>query len=137
MQHKEEQALNNYWNQQPELLEPAFQIQLQKAIEKEKRDPHQRVMGIWELAKYRLNKKIPKTLTFEEQKTRLLNSEEWNGWINQHNKHLSADEITEVNIRKEIDKVGIHWGMQIMNSIQKLEWIPIATNSKICEIYIP
>ena len=34
MQHKEEQALNNYWNQQPELLEPAFQIQLQKAIEK-------------------------------------------------------------------------------------------------------
>lgn len=27
-------------------------------------------MHIWELAKYRLNKKIPNTLTFEERKIR-------------------------------------------------------------------
>lgn len=137
MQRKEEQALNDYWINQPELREPAFQAQLQEAVEREKKDPHQRVMHIWELAKYRLNKKIPNTLTFEERKVCLINSKEWNGWINQHNKHLSADELTEDNIQKEIDSVGIRWGMETMKSFQKLEWLPIALNSEICNIYIP
>lgn len=137
MQRKEEQALNDYWINQPELREPAFQAQLQEAVEREKKDPHQRVMHIRELAKYRLNKKIPNTLTFEERKVCLINSKEWNGWINQHNKHLSADELTEDNIQKEIDSVGIRWGMEIMKSFQKLEWLPIALNSEICNIYIP
>lgn len=137
MQRKEEQALNDYWINQPELREPAFQAQLQGAVEREKKDPHQRVMHIWELAKYRLNKKIPNTLTFEERKVCLINSKEWNGWINQHNKHLSADELTEDNIQKEIDSVGTRWGMEIMKSFQKLEWLPIALNSEICNIYIP
>ena len=137
MQRKEEQALNDYRINQPELREPAFQAQLQEAVEREKKDPHQRVMHIWELAKYRLNKKIPNTLTFEERKVCLINSKEWNGWINQHNKHLSADELTEDNIQKEIDSVGIRWGMEIMKSFQKLEWLPIALNSEICNIYIP
>ena len=137
MQRKEEQALNDYWINQPELREPAFQAQLQEAVEREKKDPHQRVMHIWELAKYRLNKKIPNTLTFKERKVCLINSKEWNGWINQHNKHLSADELTEDNIQKEIDSVGIRWGMEIMKSFQKLEWLPIALNSEICNIYIP
>lgn len=137
MQRQEEQALNDYWINQPELREPAFQAQLQEAVEREKKDPHQRVMHIWELAKYRLNKKIPNTLTFEERKVCLINSEEWNGWIHQHNKHLSADELTEDNIQKEIDSVGIRWGMEIMKTFQKLEWLPIALNSEICNIYIP
>ena len=137
MQRKEEQALNDYWINQPELREPAFQAQLQEAVEREKKDPHQRVMHIWELAKYRLNKKIPNTLTFEERKVCLINSKEWNGWINQHNKHLSADELTDDNIQKEIDSVGTRWGMEIMKSFQKLEWLPIALNSEICNIYIP
>ena len=137
MQRKEEQALNDYWINKPDLREPVFQAQLQEAVEREKKDPHQRVMHIWELAKYRLNKKIPNTLTFEERKVCLINSKEWNGWINQHNKHLSADELTEDNIQKEIDSVGIRWGMEIMKSFQKLEWLPIALNSEICNIYIP
>lgn len=137
MQRQEEQALNDYWIKQPELHELDFQAQLQEAIEREKKDPHQKVMHIWELAKYRLNKKIPNTLTFEERKVGLINSEEWNGWINQHNKHLSVDELTEENIQKEIDSTGIRWGMEIMKSFQKLEWLPIALNSKICKIYIP
>lgn len=137
MQRHEEQELNNYWNNQPELCEPAFQAQLQEAVEREKKDPSQRVMHIWELAKYRLNKKIPNTLTFEERKVRLINSEEWNGWIHQHNKYLSADELTEDNIQKEIDSVGTCWGMEIMKTLQKFEWLPIALNSEICNIYIP
>lgn len=137
MQRDEEQALNDYWINQPELCEPAFQAQLQEAVEREKKDPCQRVMHIWELAKYRLNKKMPNTLTFEERKDRLINSEEWNGWIHQHNKHLSADELTEDNIQKEIDSVGICWGMEIMKTFQKLEWLSIALDSEICNIYIP
>ena len=137
MQEQEKQALDDYWRIQPELNEPAFQAQLQEAIEKEKKDPSQRVMHIWELAKYRLNKKIPNTLTFEERKHRLINSEEWNGWVNQHNEHLSIDELTEDSIQKEIDSVGMRWGMEIMKRFQKFEWLPIALNSEICNIYIP
>lgn len=132
MQRQEQQALNDYWIKQPELHEPKFKTQLQKASEGDKR-----VMYIWELAKYRLNKKIPNTLSFEDRKSLLINSEEWNGWIHQHNKHLSADELTEDNIQKEIDVVGTCWGMEIEKKFSKLEWIPIATNSEICEIYIP
>lgn len=134
LQHREEQAFKDYLNNQPELYEPDFQAQLQEAV---KRDSNQQVMIIWELAKYRLNKKIPSTLTFEERKTRLINSEEWNGWIHQHNKLLSADEITESNIQEEIDSVGICWGTEILKKFQKLEWVPIALNSEICNIYIP
>jgi hypothetical protein len=89
------------------------------------------------LAKYRLNKKIPNTLSFEERKLLLINSEEWNGWIHQQNKHHSADELTEDNIQKEIDAVGTDWGSEIWRKFEKLEWIPMAMNSEICNIYIP
>lgn len=132
MQRHEQQALDDYWSKQPELNEPAFITQLKKASE-----GGQRVIGIWELAKYRLNKKIPNTLSFEDRKSRLITSEEWNGWVHQHNKHLSADELTEDNIQKEIDSVGTSWGIEIMNKFQKMEWVQIAMNSEICEIYIP
>ncbi|MBP1639489.1 MAG: hypothetical protein H6Q17_1072 [Bacteroidetes bacterium] len=132
MQREEEQVLENYWSKQPEVNEPAFITQLQKASE-----GGQRVMIIWELEKYRLNKKIPNTLSFEDRKSRLITSEEWNGWIHQHNKHLSEDELTEDNIQKEIDMVGTCWGMEIMKKYQKMEWFQIAMNSEICNIYIP
>ena len=134
IQQQESKALNDYWKEQPELNESEFQHQLKEAYEK---NPHQRVMCFWELAKYRLHKKIAKTLPFDERKSLLINSEEWNGWIHQHNKHHSADEITEDNIEKEIDAVGTCWGMEIMKTMEKLEWLPIALNSEICKIYIP
>lgn len=89
------------------------------------------------MAKYRLNKKIPEDLPFEERRKILLRSEEWNGWINQNNEHLPAEEITEDNIQEEIDKVAIRWGMELAKRFEKLDWIPIAMNSEICRIYIP
>ncbi|MNN94432.1 hypothetical protein D3C81_2130510 [compost metagenome] len=49
----------------------------------------------------------------------------------------SADELTEENIQKEIDSVGTSWGIEIMRKFQKMEWVQIAMNSEICEIYIP
>lgn len=137
LQKKENQALNDYWVKQPELQEQAFLLQLQAAYDRERNDPRQRVIPIWELAKYRLNKKIPKTLPFEERKRLLISSEEWNGWVYQNNKHLTAEELTEENIQKEIDTIGTDWGIEITKNLQKLEWLPIALNSEICKIYIP
>lgn len=132
IQRQERKALNDYWIKQPELHEPAFITQLQKASE-----GGQRVMHIWELAKYRLNKKIPNTLSYEDRESLLINSEEWNGLIHQHNKHLSADELTEDNIQKKIDTIGTCFGIEIAKRFEKLEWIPIAMDSEICKIYIP
>lgn len=132
IQKAEYEALNNYWLQQPELLEPAFLAQLLEA-----QKDGQRVMHFGELAKYRLHKRIPATLPFNKRKDLLVNSEEWKGGIYQHNKHLTADELTSDNIEKEIDEVGVCWGMEIMKRLQKMEWIPIAMNSGMCKVYIP
>lgn len=137
IQERENKALNDYWTTQPELQEPDFLKQLTAAIEKEKADPRQKVMCLWELAKYRLNKKIPKELPFEKRKSLLVESQEWNGWIHQHNDHLPADELTEENLQQEIDTVGSLWGIELTKQFEKLEWLPIALNSAVCHIYIP
>lgn len=130
---KEEKALKDYLTSQPEWQEQAFVDQIQKAI---KKDPQAFVIW-WELGKYRLNKKIPNTLSFGERKERLINSMEWNGWINQHNEHMEVDDITEENIQNEIDKAGTRWGMELLKKNQKLDWLPIAMNSGLCKVYIP
>lgn len=132
IRRKEFDNLNNYWRQQPELQEPAFLAQLQEAFKR-----GERVMQIWELAKYRLNKSLPSTLPFDVRKERLIKSEAWNCWINQHNQHLAPEELTEENIQGEINEVGVRWGMEIMKRYQKLEWVHIATNSGLCRVYIP
>lgn len=134
---KAEQATKDYLEKQPELNEPAFLSQLQEAFEKAKEDPRQRVIPLWELTKYRLNKMIPSTLPFEERKALLIHSEGWNGWVHQYNKHLSADELTEDNIQNEIDDVAVHWGMDLMKKLQKLEEFSFVMNSGICDVYIP
>jgi hypothetical protein len=136
-QKAERDAQVDYWVRQPELNEPAFVTLINLELEKKKQDPSYRVLLIWELAKYRLNKKIPKNLPFEERKSRLINSEEWRGRINQQNKHLAPDEITEENIDAEIESVAIRWGMQIEWGFKKEEWELFATSNAGCRIYIP
>lgn len=137
MQRTESEALNYYWKNQPELKEPSFIAQLDAAIEKQKKNPAERVMYIWELAKYRLNQLLPKVLPFEERKKRLIESEAWNSWVHLHNTHLLPSEITEDNIQNEIDSVGVCWGIEIEKKLQKFEWISIAMNSGMCRVYIP
>lgn len=137
VQNKAEQATKDYWYKQPELNEPDFQAQLEKAFEKAKEDQRQKVIPIWELTRYRLNKMIPDTLPFEERKALLIRSEGWNGWVHQHNKHLSPDELTEDNIQKEIENVATHWGMDLMKRLQRFEQFSFAMQSGICDIYIP
>lgn len=136
IQQKEDKALNDYWNAQPELCESSFVAQLKESIEKKKKDTGQLVICFNELSKYRLNKKIPHSLTFLERKELLIKSDEWKCWMSQHNNHLHPDELTEENIQKEIDTVGTLAGMDIMRNLQKLEWIPLAMINGMCKIFI-
>ena len=131
---KEEQDLSDYMCSQPEWNDPEFVAYINDVVKKANGG---RVMGVWEIAKYRLMKMIPTTWPFERRKELLLNSEAWNGWVNQHNIHLKPEDINESNIQGEINIVGVHWGMDLMKRYQRLEWLPIAMNSGLCDIYIP
>lgn len=136
-QRAEQEVRKIYWEKQPELHDPAFIEILNAEFEKQKKDPSYRIMAIWELAKYRLKKKIPNTLSFEERKSLLINSEAWQGRINQQNKHLMPNDITEDNIESEINMVAIRWGMEIEWSFKKEEWELFATSNAGCKVFIP
>ncbi len=137
MQKADNEALNNYWQQQPEIKEPEFLAILEKERKKQELDPSHRILYFWELGIYRLKKMLPTHLPFEERKEKLVKSEAWNCWINQHNTHLKPEEITENNIDKEIENVGRRWGMDIEKQYNTMSWIHLAMNGAICKVYIP
>ena len=137
IQKQEREALNAYWVVQPELKDPEFVSYYNRVLEKAKENSSERVMGLWELAKYRLNKLLPVSMPFEERKDKLLRSNAWNCRLNQHNQHLQPEQITEENLQVAIDEAAIRWGMQIQMQFEKLEWIPKAMNDKICNVHIP
>lgn len=137
MQKYDNDALNKYWQQQPELNDPGFNQIIQAEEKKKEFDPNHRILYIWELAKYRLKKQLPSTLPFDERKSRLLQSEAWKCQIHQNNKHLLPDEITPENIDKEIDSVGTSWGIDIEHRYNTLKWVYFAMNDAMCEVYIP
>lgn len=105
--------INTYWKSQPELTEPEFIQQMIEANEREKKHPPSRVIPFWELCQYRVNKKIPKSLTFEERKKLFVQSNEWNGRIRSINKHLKENELTPENIQAEINHAGTLAGMEL------------------------
>lgn len=88
-------------------------------------------------AKLEAVSEIFKQMPFEERKEKLVKSEAWNCWINQHNTHLKPEEITENNIDKEIENVGRRWGMDIEKQYNTMSWIHLAMNGAICKVYIP
>ena len=137
MQKADNEALNNYWQQQPENKEPEFLAILEKERKKQELDPSHRILYFGELGIYRLKKMLPTHLPFEERKEKLVKSEAWNCWINQHNTHLKPEEITENNIDKEIENVGRRWGMDIEKQYNTMSWIHLAMNGAICKVYIP
>lgn len=137
MQKADNEALNNYWQQQPEIKEPEFLAILEKERKKQELDPSHRILYFWELGIYRLKKMLPTHLPFEERKEKLVKGEAWNCWINQHNTHLKPEEITENNIDKEIENVGRRWGMDIEKQYNTMSWIHLAMNGAICKVYIP
>lgn len=98
---------------QPEMSDEEFLKVIEKAKEQEKLNPRNKMIFSWELCKYRLNKRIPSSFSFEERKRLLISSPEWNGRIRLNNKHLSENELTAENIQHEIDQAGILWGMEL------------------------
>ena len=129
------QEMNKYWLSQPELREPEFIQQIKQAQEKEAIDSHHRVMQLWELAKYRLMKKIPASLSFEERKKLLISSQEWNGQIRLLNPHLNPDEITETNIQSEIEHTGVLAGMELQQRFENIR-MQKAFNEGYCELVL-
>lgn len=136
MQSADREALDKYWSSQPEMQDPEFCAILEQAAEKQAHDPNYRLMIVWELAKFRLNKMLPKTMSFEARKICLINSEAWNCNINKINKHLAPEEISVDNIDDEINRIGINWGIDIQKRFDTLAWTQLAMNSALCEIYI-
>ena len=137
MQSADREALDKYWSSQPEMQDPEFCAILAQAAEKQAHDPHCRLMIVWELAKFRLNKMLPKNMPFEARKICLINSEAWNCNINKINKHLAPEEITVDNIDDVINSIGTNWGIDIQKRFDTLAWTQLALNSALCEIYIP
>lgn len=131
IQDKEDQSLNEYLFSQPELNNPDFIKQLEASLKKQ-----EKIMPIWELGKFRINVKINRSLPFEDRKKLLLTCPEWQGWIHQHNNPRHPDEITEDNIQDEIDRLGIHTGMEIMKKLQPLNWVETAMSKEICVVRI-
>lgn len=105
--------LTDFLQQQPEFNEPEFCNIVEKGINREKLNPNEKFFILRELCKYRLNKKIPNTLTFEKRKSLFIKSDEWNAKIRQKNKHLLENQLTEQNIQAEIDQAGILTGIEL------------------------
>lgn len=103
---------NIYWISQPELKEPAFIQQMQEAKEREKMNPQSRVIPFWELCQYRLSKKVPDNLPFEERKRLFTQTSELKEY-RQKNKHLKENELTPENIQAEINQAGISAGIEL------------------------
>jgi len=120
---------------QPELNEYEFNKIVEEGLQKEKENPSERFMFIWELCKYRLNKRIPSNLPFETRKQLFISSNEWNGRIRKINKHLSAEELTPENIQAEMDSAAIHAGMELDHQFESTR-LHKAFNDGYCELII-
>lgn len=128
--------LNNYWSTQPELHEQAFIEQMLKAKEVEDQDHSRKFIPLWELCKYRLNKKVPSHLPFEQRKLAFVQSAEWNGRIRkQSNNILSESELTPENIQAEIDHSGVLFGIELDESFRS-QFMYKAFTEGYCEIVL-
>lgn len=132
IQDEEARALESYLSQQPELSDPEFIKWMEDALSRDK----SLKTGV-ELYVYRLNKSIPTTLSFQERKQRLIDSQEWKHYSANTSDQTNVDNITEVNIQTKIDSCGRYFGYCSMYSIQKLGWVKIATGMTNLRVYIP
>lgn len=123
-------AMNKYLALQPELKEPEFIEQI-----KEKEKSGNRVLYFWELGQYRLDKKIPKSLPFEERKALLLQSDEWNLPINLKNEHIDESELNEMNIQSAIDTAGTRAGMALQCQFE-YHRIDMGLNNGECDVVL-
>lgn len=121
-----EKAVDDYIAKQPEFKEEAFLQQLKNAKE----------LILWELEKYRLNKRIPNDLPFAKRKELLIKSKEWNMPIHQNNKHLKVEEITEENIQEAIDNAGVSAGIELNVRLQQINQFSNMIQNPTYKLYI-
>ena len=126
---------NKYILSQPEFKEPEFKKIVKEGLQKEKENPRERFIYIWELCKYRLNKKTPSNLSYEKRKQLFLSSNEWNGRIRKNNKHKSAEELTPENIQAEINSAAICAGMELEQQFRSMR-MQKAYKEGYCELII-
>ncbi len=134
---QEQNGVSEYLFNQPEINEPGFIEQLNKAKEKEKENPSNRVIPLWELSKYRVNKSIPKSLPYEKRKELLIKSKEWNCWIYQNNDHIKEDQLNKDNIQQAIDEAGVCYALQIQQQFLDQNGIISALKDNTCKVFIP
>lgn len=131
-------SINNqieYYSQQPEMSDPEFLEVIAKGREKEIANPQDKLIISWELCKFRLNKRIPSTLSFEKRRELFISSPEWRGQIRLQNKHLDEEELTPENIQKEIDQAGVMYGMELDQQFEAFR-MQKAFNEGFCEIVL-
>lgn len=130
------EAMNSYYSSQPEIEEEEFIQQLTNAKKRETENPNEyKCFPLFELAKYRLWKKTPKELPFEERKKILISCSEWSGKTRQLNYHLTADELNEDNIQEEIDRVGQYYGYDLQQQFENIRLHKVFVESY-CELVL-
>jgi len=120
---------------QPEWSDFEFIRIVDEGIQKEKDNPHERFIASWALFKYRLNKRMPNSLSFEERKELFIKSNEWKGKIRMQNHHLSEHELTDLNIQSEIDKAGEYAGMEFDQQFESVRFQKTFTDGY-CELVL-
>lgn len=131
----EAKKTNEYFYLQPELQDEKFLAEFSHCINNNDK------LNLFEkcifLGRYRINKRIPKTLSFEKRKELLINSNEWKNKQNKRSEPLLPDNITEENIQDEIDSIGRSIGVSLCGRFQKFAWVDIAEGQEVCTVYIP
>ena len=127
--------MHRYWCSQPEQKNPEFIQQIKQAQERERINPQDKYVPFYVLAQYRLRKKIPESLPFEEKKKRFISSPEWNGMTRQINHHLNEDQLTEDNIQTEINEAGKFFGIDMLQPFDTMR-INKAYHQALCELVL-
>ena len=124
------EEIMSYVLAQPEFKEPEFVQQVLKANQEGKD-----TTLLSELSKYRLQKKIPTDLTFEERKRLLVASSEWKSLPNSDRQILREENITENNIQEEIENLGIISAALIQQRFDNTKWQKAFGNGE-CELIL-
>ena len=98
---------------QPELFDPEFLVWLQKAYQIEGSNSNRKVIKEWEICKYRLCKKVPMSLSFEERKKAFVNTEEWKNYAKENDQAPKEDELNETNLQEVIEQAGVYAGIMM------------------------
>lgn len=120
---------------QPELYDPEFLVWLQKAYQIEGSNSNRRVIKEWEICKYRLCKKVPMSLPFEERKKAFVNTEEWKNYAKENDQAPKEDELNEANLQEVIEQAGVYAGIMMSTCfMQDVLWK--ALNDTACELVL-